>query len=337
MRQLTVILLWLLIAFPAIAHKKAILIGVSDYPAGSGWCKLNAHNDVTLLEKMLSPNWDVVVLEDKQATHDGIVSALNSFTEKVFSGDTLLIHFSGHGQQMLPIVVDPLHDPDMLDEAIIPYDAKKDWSPDYTGQNHLRDNDFGALIDTIRNKAGVDGLVVVVLDACHSDSMQRDPEEDVETTGVYRGTSDIFGEVITDDAIKKRFKRDASKIGINHNAAVAYLSACQANSRNAEIIRPDGKGYGSLSYAVAEALKDGGVEDMTAFLDRVVMAMDTLVPYQNPGIRASFDYKRPEIPKVVTPTASSADKEGSHSKTYLIVIATALALLLVVIWRTRRK
>ena len=83
MRQLTVILLWLLIAFPAIAHKKAILIGVSDYPAGSGWCKLNAHNDVTLLEKMLSPDWDVTVLEDK--TKKKILKKLAGIAKKNFA------------------------------------------------------------------------------------------------------------------------------------------------------------------------------------------------------------------------------------------------------------
>ena len=337
MRKLTVILLGLLLAVPMTAQKKAILIGVSDYPEGNGWCKLNAHNDVTLLGVILSPEWDVTILEDREATHNGIVSILNKAAKSTSQGDTVLIHFSGHGQQMLPIDADSLHDPDMLDEAIIPYDAKKDWSPDYTGQNHLRDNEFGCLIDTIRNKAGVGGLVIVLLDACHSDSMPRIPGALAGTTEGYRGTSDIFGKDVTDEAIKNRFKRDTSRIEINNNASVVYLSACQANSRNAEITSPDGEGYGSLSYAVAGALKDGGVKDINAFLDRVVTAMDTLVPYQTPGIRASFDYQRPEITKAVTSTASTGDKEESHSKTYIIALAAALALLLVVIWRTRRK
>ena len=337
MRRLTVILLGLLLTIPLLAQKKAILIGVSDYPEGSGWCKLNAHNDVTLLRDLLSSDWDVTVLEDRQATHNGIVSILNKVAKSSSLGDTVLIHFSGHGQQMLPKEVDPLHDPDMLDEAIIPYDAKKDWSPDYAGQNHLRDNEFGGLIDAIRNKAGVGGLVVVVLDACHSDSMPRIPGTPAGTTEGYRGTSDIFGKEITDASIKNRFKRDTSKIEIINNAAGVYLSACQANSRNAEITSPEGVGYGSLSYAVAGALKDGGVKDMNAFLDRVVMAMDTLVPYQTPGIRTSFEYQRPDNSKVETPTPSIERKQESHSKTYFIAIVAAFALLLFVIWRMRRK
>lgn len=336
MRRLSIILLWLLLAVPLTAKNKALLIGVSDYPEGSGWCKLNAHNDVTLLREALSPGWDVTVLEDKNATHKGIVNALKKVTRTIAVGDTVLVHFSGHGQQMLPIEEDPLHDPDMLDEAIIPFDAKKSWTPDYTGQNHIRDNEFGALIDGIRNKAGTDGLVVVVLDACHSDSMQRNPDEDVDTTMVFRGTSDIFGKEITDEAIIKRFNRDTSKIEINKDAAVVYLSACQANSRNAEIVTKDGVGYGSLSYAVAGALMDGGVRDITAFLDRVIVSMDSLVPYQQPGIRASFEYHRPPVSKEDILVVNSGEDASGEKAKWMFIIAIAVSILITLVWRMKK-
>ena len=336
MSRLTVILLGLLLTIPLLAQKKAILIGVSDYPEGSGWCKLNAHNDVRLLRDLLSSDWDVTVLEDRQATHNGIVSILNKVAKSSSLGDTVLIHFSGHGQQMLPSEVDPLHDPDMLDEAIVPYDAQKDWSPNYTGQNHLRDNEFGGIIDAIRKKVGTGGLVIAVLDACHSDSMQRVPDEDVDTTMVYRGTSDIFGEIITDDVIKKRFNRDTSKIEINNNAAVVYLSACQANSRNAEIITKEGVRYGSLSYAVAGALGDRGVRDVTAFLDRVVVAMDSLVPYQRPGIRASFEYHRsPVLKEDIIVLNKGEDASGARTD-WIIILAVALAILIILAWGLKK-
>lgn len=339
MRRVILITFVAFFALSMTAKNKAVLIGVSSYPENSGWCKLSAHNDVTLLYGLLSPKWDVTILEDSQATHRGIVSTLEKTAKTVSLGDTVLVHFSGHGQQMLPIESDPIYDPDYLDEAIVPFDAKKVWTPDYTGQNHLRDNEFGALIDAIRNKAGVNGLVIVVLDACHSDSMQRDPDEDSDTTVVCRGTSDIFGEVITNDAIKNRFKRDTSKIGIEDNATVVYLSACQANSRNAEILSPDGVGYGSLSFAIARALEEVGVKDVNAFLDRVVMSMDTMVPYQTPGIRASFDYQYPEIHEDVTSLPFVEEKERNSSETFILALATALALLLVlvVIWIKRKK
>ena len=336
MKRAIAILLLLLLATSVTAGNKAILIGVSRYPCGSGWSHLNSDNDVDLLKEILLPRWEVSVLKDDQATYEGIVRTLKKVTETLFPGDTIIIHFSGHGQQMLPLVEEQTCEPDMLDEAIVPYDAKKDWSESYNGEKHLRDNEFGELVDVVRDKAGINGLVVVILDACHSDSMQRTPDA-AGISVIYRGTSDIFGQNVTAEHEKKRFIRDTSKIVIKNNAACVYLSACQANSKNAEITTPQGVGYGSLSYSVAGALMEGGMLDLDAFLDRVVMAMDSLVPYQRPGIRASFDYQLPERVKTSTLITSVAHEEKTHSKSYLVAVSIVLALLIITIWRAKKK
>ena len=339
MRRLIVILMGLLLAVPLTAQNKAILIGVSDYPKESGWCKLSSHNDVKLLNGLLSPTWDVLVVEDTQATHDGIVSAFSRIVKKVTPGDTVLIHFSGHGQQMIPLEKDTIHDPDLLDESIVPYDANKDWHRDYIGQNHIRDNELGALIDNVRDKAGISGLVVVILDACHSDSMQRDSESESDTTLILRGTTDIFGDPksITPEIEKNRFKRDTTKIVVSNNANVVYISACQSNSRNAEIITSDGVGYGSLSFAVAGALADVGLRDLHAFLDSVMLKMNTLVSYQNPGVRASFVYTRPEVSHPGPPSIKGNGEPYSHSNIGLILLAVAaLIVIVIVIWRMKK-
>lgn len=337
MRKLTIILLFCLIAFPLISRNKAVLIGVSEYPEESGWRKLSSHNDVMILSDLLSTEWDVTVLEDKRATHNGIVATLTHLAERVSFGDTVLVHFSGHGQQMLPIIKDPANDPDMLDEAIIPYDAKKDWSADYKGENHLRDDEFGSLIDLIRQKAGIDGLVIVILDACHSDSMQKGQDDAPDTTEFYRGTSDIFGEIVSDDDIRKRYNRDTSKIRIDNNAQVVYISACQANSKNAEITRPDGKRYGSLSFAVSEAIRNEGIKDKKSFLDSIVFSMDALVPYQQPGIRTSFDYQKPSTPRAIDTDNSDVNEPSSRTSTYLFVLLGVLAMLVAIVWRVKKR
>ncbi len=337
MRKLTIILLFCLIAFPLFSRNKAVLIGVSEYPEESGWRKLSSHNDVMILSDLLSTEWDVTILEDKRATHNGIVATLTQLAERVTFGDTVLVHFSGHGQQMLPIIKDPTHDPDMLDEAIIPYDAKKDWSAVYKGENHLRDDEFGALIDSIREKAGIDGLVIVVLDACHSDSMQKGQDDELDTTEIFRGTSDIFGEIVTDDDVRKRYNRDNSEITINNNAQVVYISACQANSKNAEIKRPDGKRYGSLSFAVSEAIKKEGIKDKRAFLDCIVFSMDTLVQYQYTGIRTSFEYQKPSTSRAIDTGNSNDNVPISRTRPYLFVLLGVLAMLVAIVWRVKKK
>lgn len=337
MRRVLVILLGLSLTVSISAQNKAFLIGVSHYPDGSGWCQLNAHNDVTLLRELLSPAWDVSSLEDELATYNGIVSFLKKAASEVSPGDTVLVHFSGHGQQMLPTKKSIHDEPDMLDEAIVPYDANIEWSPNYTGQHHLRDNEFGELIDALRDRVGIDGLVIVVLDACHSDSMFKEDETKACTTEGFRGTTDIFGENVTPEDVKKRFLRDTSTIDVNNNSQVLYISACQAESRNAEIIDPNGVGYGSLSYAVANSIKVGGLNDVDAFIDRIVISMDTLVPFQKPGIRASFEYKMPETKQVVTSSIADGDTPPSNKKPFIIAIVTALAVLLLFVWRAKKR
>ncbi len=347
MRRLSIILLWLLLAVPLTAKNKALLIGVSDYPEGSGWCKLNAHNDVTLLREALGPGWDVTVLEDKNATHKGIVNAFKKVTRTIAVGDTVLVHFSGHGQQMLPIEEDPLHDPDMLDEAIIPFDAKKSWTPDYTGQNHIRDNEFGALIDGIRNKAGTDGLVVVVLDACHSDSMERgDDDSSISDGKVFRGAYDIFGQSVPDDLYRHRFKNDTSSIQINSNAHVVYISACQAHSRNQEIMTPSGERYGSLSYAVACSLDDNGLSCMPSFLDGIKSVMGNIVPGQRPIIRASFLYDKETISAplyddkepIRAPTTTTVTLKTPKHNVVILILVTLIIICSAVlfVWKMKK-
>lgn len=341
-RLLFIVLVSIVLVLPALAQNKAILIGISEYQPGSGWRSINANNDVILLKNKLEPKWDVKVLENKDATHDGIIRLLEKTTKEVSLGDTVFIHFSCHGQQMVPLVYDSIYEPDMLDEALVPYDALKQWSLNYDGHNHIRDDELSKYINQIRDKVGVGGMVVVTLDACHSDSMQRGEEEDKNDTRIYRGTSDIFGDpaAITDSIIKNRFKRDTCTITINNNSHVVYLSACLAHSQNAEIVDKDGNGYGSLSYSIAKVLDNYTFADSTKFLDEVVAKMDSLVQYQTPGIRASFKYTIPIAYKKSTqkniPNTESNKAGKGNNYVFIIVLAT-ITICIVLLMRRKKK
>lgn len=293
MKKIATILIILFTFMMAAAQNTAVLIGVSVYPEGSGWCKINAHNDISLLKTRVGKSANIIILEDFQATHDNIVNTLKGVAQSSQKGDTVFVHFSCHGQQMLPLMQD-ISEVDGLDEAIIPYDAQIEWSESYDGRHHLRDNELSGIVNELRSHIGPDGLVVVSLDACHSDSMDKDASDKIERNGtIYRGTTDVFGENVTDEALKKRYWRDTTTISSEGQAPVVYLSACKSQSKNAEIVLKDGTGCGSLSYAVSEALSSHGLNDIKSFLDCVVKSMSGLVPYQDPGIRASFRYEIP--------------------------------------------
>ena len=173
----------------ANAQDRALLIGISNYQEGTGWSKIHSQNDIALLQRVLPNTCKVTTLCDAEATYQGITHAIDQFIQDTRPGEQVLLHFSGHGQQML--TNDP-NEPDLLDEALIPYDAPMIRTSTYRGEHHLVDNQLDSLITLLRAKAGNNGLVVVSLDACHSGDSNRggDSEDEDEYT---RGSSEIFG------------------------------------------------------------------------------------------------------------------------------------------------
>ena len=171
-------------AFQSEAKKMALLIGVGDYPQysdHSGWGKINSANDVILLKVALKKAGfqTVQTLTEASATHDNILNKLITFTKLCHPGDMVLIHFSGHGQQMPDLMQD---ETDKLTESFIPYDAHRFVTPTYRGQAHLTDDEIRDKLTALRNKLGPNGLLMVTIDACHSEgstriNMKSDPEE----------------------------------------------------------------------------------------------------------------------------------------------------------------
>ena len=166
MKRLLTISLMFLTLFCSAQQRRALLVGIANYPEESGWRKIHADNDVRLLDSILSKTFCVRSIVDKQATLDDILKELSYLRKSTSQGDTVLISFSCHGQQMFAI--DNNTEADSLDEALIPYDAKAKYSSHYQGEKHLRDDILSESITNIREKAGANGLVVVLLDACHS-------------------------------------------------------------------------------------------------------------------------------------------------------------------------
>lgn len=316
---------------PILAKNKAILIGVSDYPQESGWCKLSSVHDVELLKTKFPTTWEISTLIDREANYKGIITTLYNIAQCAFSGDTVFIHFSGHGQQMVPINSDEADslEVDKLDEAFVPIDANKEWSQAYDGSKHLRDDELSHLVNLIRNRIGKNGFVIVTLDACHSDNMDRGDCD--STSVVYRGTSDIFGEVVTPKDIECRFYRDTTLIELSNNANVVYISACQSHSQNKEI-NIEGVGYGSLSYAIGNALDPFNLSDIKGFIDNIVLTMNEYAKYQTPGIRSSFNYSMPQYENNITSNITqSTINTTSHKILFpivlLVLIITVLSIL----------
>ena len=200
-----------------------------------------------------------------------------------------MLHFSGHGQQML---TNDHNEPDLLDEALIPYDAPMIRTSTYRGERHIVDNQLDSLITLLRTKAGHNGLVVVSLDACHSGDSNRggNPEDEEEYT---RGTSEIFGlNEVSIDSMYTIYKHcdKVDKTPLPYSKSMAhtiYLSACMPYSVSYEI-KENGEFYGPLTYAISKAYASHSFSSIKQWLHAIEEYMKKEVQ-QEPYIIDTLD------------------------------------------------
>lgn len=244
------------------ATKRALVIGIGDYPATSGWAKINGDKDIPMVEEMLTANGfskqNIVELKNQQATCAAICREFESLIAKSQKGDYVYIHFSGHGQQITDLNGDERANSgsviDTLDEAWIPYDAPLEFSSKkYEGENHLVDDQINSFLHRLRQSVGEEGKIIVVADACHSGDATRADEDDKDEE-CYRGAFTIFSIPNIRSAVKRYtsiFKSEPSipQTNIEKPQQVPiewiYISACKDYQSNREF-----EGKGSLTTAL---------------------------------------------------------------------------------------
>lgn len=246
------------------SKRKAVLIGVGyyskrkDWNEDTGWSDINSLNDIALLqEHLIALDFKVINITDEHATHAGIINALNALAAKdcCHPGDTIFIHFSGHGQPMLDIVGD---ESDNMTETFIPFDALKRATKEYDmAQNHLKDDEIYEYIVRITNKIGTNGVLLVSLDACHSGGGTL-AETRVDENRIIRSSGDTFHSDRLDDLAKLYDNSKAKKPKyISHFYAI---SACKSDESNYEyidkagVLGVNGRHYGSLSFVLCREL-----------------------------------------------------------------------------------
>ena len=292
MRVQLIILFLLLCAVSISAKEKyALLIGVGDYPSDSGWAALSSTNDVELYKKTLLyqgfKEKNIITLIDQQATRKNILEALHVIMfEKVKFGEVMLMHFSGHGQQIFDQNNDEL---DGLDEAIVPIDAPHDYIEGvYEGENHIRDEELGEALYKIREKLGPLGQFFLTMDACHSGTGTRSQR-------VARGTMDIFGsdkdlETLQSDVLSA--ENILEEVGVvGELAPIVSFFSSKANQRSFECEGPDGKSYGFLSSAFCKAFSN--LEQSATYrglFDKIKKDVSAQTSLQSPQAEGNLDF-----------------------------------------------
>lgn len=265
------------------SEKYGLIIAVGDYPPKTGWSSISSKNDVPLIKNvLLKQNFkpeNITVLVNAEATRSGILKAIENLQAKLKPGDIVVVHYSGHGQQIFDNNGDEIDD---KDEAIVPYDALVRYTSNYKGENHIRDDELGNIIANFRNTLGKDGQLLFLLDSCHSGSATRG--------GKARGGEGTFAPPNWTPTSNKNTPGSGlvEKVSVKTDAApFIMLSGASADELNYEY-----EGYGSLSFAFSKAMNDLGSDVTYRKLFSAISAnMNVISPKQTPTIEGDTDYK----------------------------------------------
>ncbi|MCM1502068.1 MAG: caspase family protein [Bacteroidales bacterium] len=261
--------------------RRALIIGVGEYPEYSGWRQINGDKDIPIVRDMLLylgfPENNIDVLKNQHATCSNILNAFDRICNRSAKGDVVYIHFSGHGQMITDVHND---ENDGFDEAIVPVDAYRQYRQGiYHGENHIIDDVINQYLSRLKRKVGKSGMVLFIVDACHSGDISRGDDED----DVARGTSDRF--ILNVDK--------AEKLPSIESTQWINISACKSYQTNYEYKTPDGHYVGKLTYFISEAYRRLDRPAVSQVFDYVKERMAEVSRYpQEPQLDLPDHYKR---------------------------------------------
>lgn len=271
MRIYAAILLLLLAILPVrSATKRALLVGISEYPeyktADASWQPIHGANDVELISETLKgQGFKITNVLNSNATASNIRKAMKNLQTETRAGDIVYLHFSGHGQPFEDLDGD---EDDGWDESIIPYDAQKEYAKgQYEGANHITDDELHSYFQRLMSKVGPSGLVCVVIDACHAGNTYMGDEEDEEET-FLRGTKKGFSPNTKDYHPRINAKGSFQIAKKVDQGDIIVLEACRSYQSNYEI-KQKGKYYGPLSYYVGMVLAKQKLTASTGWIEEV--------------------------------------------------------------------
>jgi hypothetical protein len=257
--------------------KKALCIGINDYPFGEANDLRGCVNDANDWASLLKNNFgftEVKQLLNEQATKANMIAGIKNLLKGAKSGDILVFTNASHGTYR----ADTDADEPRFDEAICPCD---------TNSELLVDDELRKLFKKIP-----DGVrMTVISDSCHSGSVTRKPGTDRRNRQldprVFGGTALSLKEL--QEARKNKEKHPESKM------KEILLSGCKSNQTSADAYIADDY-HGAMSYYAIEVIKEAGNDLTYAELHkRLVKKLDEENYAQEPQLEGTDANKQRKI------------------------------------------
>jgi hypothetical protein len=294
--------------------KWALLIGINQYPNFAPRGQLSGCvNDVEVMRQALVnsfnfPESHVAVLTDRQATREGILTAMNDLVGRVGQDDVVVVHYSGHGSQMTDLEGD---EPDGLDETIVPYDSGRDPYPN----RDIKDDEIYLWLKALTAKTS---SVTLVFDCCHSGTITRDdfggavrwvePDE--------RPASQLPPSPIA-HAVRGDLPggRDAGNgVWLPLGERYVLLSGCSRDEKSFEVEETEGVRHGAMTFFLSQELhKAGPGTTYRDLFEAMGPRVSARFPDQHPQLEGArdlevFGSRRIETMRFAPVTMRSADR-----------------------------
>jgi hypothetical protein len=222
----------------ANSSRRALLIGINEYQEEKISDLNGAINDIERLAHVLRvrfgfPESNILMLKDRQATRENVLTALRTFVDETTANDVVYIHFSGHGSQAPDKNGD--EPDDRLDETIVPHDGRAEGIPDIT------DDELEEIFAELKTDNAL-----IVLDSCHSGTGTRSVS--IQTRSIPADHRDVL--------YQSESTRGAPVTTTVSEFDYVLMTGAAAD-QNALDGPIDDKFYGVFSYALAKTLDTG--------------------------------------------------------------------------------
>jgi len=235
--------------------KKALCVGINDYPFGDANDLRGCVNDANDWSNLLRKHFDftdIKQLLNADATKASILHGLKGLLVGAKAGDVLVFTNASHGTYL----ADTDDDEPKFDEALCPYDSDT---------NLLVDDELRELFLNI-----ADGVrLTVISDSCHSGSVTR-----VAVTE-YRRNRQLNPSILGNRVLsgeEMRTARQAAEKFPESGMKEVLLSGCKSNQTSADAYIANDY-HGAMSYYAIKAITDAGYNLTYAELHKRLLPM----------------------------------------------------------------
>ena len=258
--------------------KKALCVGINDYPFGEANDLRGCVNDAKDWSKLLRDHFDftdIKQLLNSDATRDNLIDGLKDLLVGAKSGDVLVFTNASHGTYL----ADKDGDEPKFDEALCPYDSDS---------NLLVDDDLRQLFANIPN--GV--RLTVISDSCHSGSVTR------VAMNEYRRNRQLHPSILGKPVLSPEEMHSARKKQEMYPESGMHeilLSGCKSNQTSADAYIANDY-HGAMSYYAIKTIEDAGYKLTYADLhDRLLPTLEDENYAQIPQLEGKDENKQRQI------------------------------------------